>query len=170
MLLALIYRLALLLIGLLMTRGRNHSLQLEVVVLRQQLRVLERKLGRPCWETPDRLLLAALSQHLPRPDWRAFLITPETLLRWQRELVRRKWALFSRRRKRLGRPSMPDELRELVVRLAEDNGRWGYRRIQGELGKLGWHCSYGTVRLILQRAGLNPAPQRGRTTWRQFIA
>jgi len=170
MLLALIYRLALLLIGLLMTRSRRRSLQLEVAVLRQQLRVLERKLGRPCWETPDRLLLAALSRYLPRPAWRAFLVTPETLLRWHRELVRRKWALFTRRRQRLGRPSLPDELRELVVRLAEENGRWGYRRIQGELRKLGWHCSYGTVRLILQRAGLDPAPRRSRTTWRQFLA
>ncbi len=56
------------------------------------------------------------------------------------------------------------------MRLAEENGRWGYRRIQGELRKLGWECSYGTVRLILQRAGLDPAPQRSRTTWRQFLA
>ncbi len=169
MLLALIYRLALLVIGLLLVRRKNRSLQLEVVVLRQQLRVLERQLGRPRWQTPDRLLLAALSRHLPRADWRAFLITPETLLRWHRELVRRKWGLFARRRKRFGRPRMPDELRALVLRLARENTRWGYRRIQGELRKLGWRCAHGTVRLILQRAGLEPAPQRSRTTWREFL-
>ncbi len=170
MLLALIYRFALVVVDLLTARQRNRSLQLEVVVLRQQLRVLERQLGRPRWETPDRLLLAALSRRLPRPDWRAFLLTPETLLRWHRELVRRKWAVFTRRRRRLGRRRMPDELSELVVRLARENTRWGYRRIQGELRKLGWRCSHGTVRLILQRAGLEPAPRRSRTTWRAFLA
>ncbi len=64
---------------------------------------------------------------------------------------------------------MPDELKELVLRFARENSRWGYRRIQGELGKLGWRCSHGTVRLILQRAGLGPAPQRSRITWREFL-
>jgi len=169
MLLALIYRLVLLVIDLVVARQRNRSLQLEVVVLRQQLRVLERQLGRPRWETPDRLLLAALSRHLSRPNWRAFLTTPETLLRWHRELVRRKWALFARRRKRRGRPRMPEALKELVLRLARENSRWGYRRIQGELGKLGWRCSHGTVRLILKRAGFEPAPQRSRISWREFL-
>ncbi len=169
MLLALIYRLAFLVVDLLVVRRGNPSLQLEVVVLRQQLRVLERQLGRPRWKTPDRLVLAALSQRLPRPDWRAFLVTPETLLRWHRELVRRKWALFARRRKRFGRPRLPDELKELILRLARENTRWGYRRIEGELRKLGWRCSHGTVRLILQRAGLGPAPQRSRVSWRQFL-
>lgn len=127
-------------------------------------------MGRPRWDTPDRLLLAALSRHLGRPDWHAFLVTPETLLRWHRELVRRKWALFTRRRKRQGRPPAADELRQLVIRLARENGRWGYRRIQGELRKLGWECSYGKVRLILRGAGLEPAPLCSRTTWRQFLA
>ncbi len=155
--------------GLLVCRRTDRSLRLEVVALRQQLRVLERQLDRPRWEIPDRLLLAALSQRLPRPDWRVFLVTPETLLRWHRELAHRKWALFARRRKRFGRPRMPDELKELVLRLARENARWGYRRIQGELGKLGWRCSPGTVRLILQRAGLGPAPQRSRVSWRQFL-
>jgi transposase InsO family protein len=168
MLLALIYRLAFLVVDLLVVRRGNPLLPLEVVVLRQ-LRVLERQLGRPRWETPDRVLLAALSQRLPRPDWRAFLVTPETLLRWHRELVGRKWALFARRRKRLGRPRLPEELKALILRLARENTRWGYRRIAGELRKLGWRCSHGTVRLILQQAGLGPAPQRSRITWREFV-
>jgi hypothetical protein len=64
---------------------------------------------------------------------------------------------------------MADELRELVLRLARENSRWGYRRIQGELRKLGWRCSHGTVRLILRQAGLGPAPQRSRITWREFL-
>ncbi len=170
MLLSLIYGLARLVLDALLACLRtDRCLRLELVVLRQQLRVLKRQRGRPRWETPDRLLLAALSQRLPRPDWRAFLVTPETLLRWHRELVRRKWALFARRRKRFGRPRMPDELKGLVLRLARENSRWGYRRIQGELGKLGWRCSHGTVRLILQGAGLGPAPQRSRVLWRQFL-
>ncbi len=125
MLLALIYGLVrLFLDALLACRRPDRSLRLEVVVLRQQLRVLERQRGRPRWETPDRLLLAALSQRLPRLDWGAFLVTPETLLRWHLELVRRKWALFARRRKRFGRPPMPDELKELVLRLARENSRY----------------------------------------------
>ncbi len=169
MLLALIYRLAFLVVDLLIVRRRNPSLQLEVVVLRQQLRVLERQVGRTRWQAPDRLVLAALSRHLPRPDWRAFLVTPETLLRWHRELVRRTWALFARRRKRFGRPRMSDELKQLVLRLARENSRWGYRRIEGELRKLGFRCSHGTVRLILQRAGLGPAPQRSHVSWGQFL-
>ncbi len=170
MLLALLYRLVRLVIDALLACHRtDRSLRLEVLVLRQQLRVLERQRGRPRWETSDRLLLAARSLRLPRPDWRAFLVTPETLLRWHRELVRRKWALFARRRKRFGRPPMPEELKELVLRLARENARWGYRRIQGELRKLGWRCSHGTVQLILQRAGLGPAPQRNRVSWREFV-
>jgi hypothetical protein len=91
MLLALVYGLVRLVLDALLACPRtDRSLRLELVVLRQQLRVLERQRGRPRWETPDRLLLAALSQRLPRLDWRAFLVTPETLLRWHREMVRRK--------------------------------------------------------------------------------
>ena len=90
------------------------------------------------------------------------------MLRWHRELVRRKWALYSRRPRR-GRPPQSAERQVLILRLARENPRWGYRRIQGELIKLGCRCSHNTVRNILRRHGLLPAPRRGQRTWREFI-
>jgi putative transposase len=117
---------------------------------------------------PDRLFLAALSRLLPRPAWRSFLVTPETLLRWHRELVRRKWALYARRPPR-GRPAQSIERQDLIVRLARENPRWGYRRIQGELLKLGCRCSHGTIRNVLRRHGLQPAPRRSHRSWRDFV-
>ncbi len=93
---------------------------------------------------------------------------PATLLGWHRDLVRRKWDLFARR-PRCGRPGLLAERRELILRLAWENTRWGYRRIQGELLKLGVRCSHETIRGILRRHGLPPAPLRARTTWRRFL-
>ena len=92
----------------------------------------------------DRLSLAAISRALPRPAWRSLLPRPETLLRWHRELVRRKGAAY-RQRPRPRRPVIRSELHDLIVKLAEQNPRWGYRRIQGELRKLGHRCSHWTV-------------------------
>ncbi len=88
-------------------------------------------------------------------------------MRWHRELIRRKWALFARRRRR-GRPPLASERRELILRLARENPRWGYRRLQGELLKLGLRCSHQTVANLLRHHGLPPAP-RSRSTWRQFL-
>jgi putative transposase len=87
------------------------------------------------WRQADRLVLAALARRLPRPSW-SMLVKPETVLRCHRELVRRKWATFARRPCR-GRPSISEEYRELICQLAEENARWGYLRLKGELGKLG---------------------------------
>ncbi len=169
MLLALVYAIARLLLDLLLLRRRpDASLQLEVLVL-HQLRALQRQVGCPRWRTGDRLLLAALSQRLSTAAWPAFLVRPETLLRWHRALVRRKWALFTARRRKRGRPRLPAELRELVVRLARENPRWGYRRIEGELRKVGFQCSHLAVRAILRRQGLPSAPVRARISWSQFI-
>lgn len=138
MLLALIYGFARFALDLLLIqRDADQSLRLEVLALRHQLRVLERQVGRPRWRTSDRLLLAALSRHLPRPDWRAFLVTPETVLRWHRELVRWKWAFFTRRRQRQGRPGLASELQELVIRLARENPRWGYPPHRGRAAQTG---------------------------------
>ena len=95
------------------------ALQIEVLALRHQLRVLERQVHRPRFQPTDRLLLSALSRLLPRPAWTSFLVSPETLLRWHRELVRRKWALYARRPLR-GRPGQSRERRELIVRLARE--------------------------------------------------
>lgn len=113
------------------------------------------------------MLLAAASRLLPRRAWKAFSVTPETLLRWHRELIRRKWTY--RRTGRPGRPPIGDDVRELILRLARENPRWGQRRIQGELRKLGLWVSATTIRTILRRAGIDPAPRRAGPTWRQFL-
>ena len=105
MLLALVYGIVRFLLDLLIQRQKAEAnLQIEVLALRHQLRVLERQVRRPRIQTGDRMLLAALSRILPRPAWSSFLVSPETLLHWHRELVRRKWALYARRPRR-GRPS-----------------------------------------------------------------
>ena len=121
MLYRLLYDLLRLLIEILIVRGRGDAqLRAEVLALRHQLGVLERQVGRPRWQPTDRLLLAAISCVLPRPVWRALLPSPETLLRWNRELVRRKWAAY-RRRPRRRRLVLRSELHELIVKLAEQN-------------------------------------------------
>jgi hypothetical protein len=129
---------------LIVRRHSNARFRAEVLALRHQLRVLERQLGRPRWRPSDRLLIAAASRIMPRPAWLSLLPRPETLLRWHRDLVRGKWAAY-RRRPRRQRPA-PSELHELILRFARENPRWGYRRIQGELLKLGHRCSHLTVR------------------------
>ena len=138
-------------------------------MLRHQLQVLQRNAGRPRWRRSDRLILAALTRTLPRPAWRSvLLVSPETVLRWHRELVRRKWAAFARRR-RPGRPRITAEIRELVCRMATDNPSWGYLRIKGELRKLGHAISAATVRRLLRGRGLLPAPRRHGITWGTFL-
>ena len=135
------------------------SKDLEILVLRHQLRVLQRTAGRPQLRTVDRVLLAAASRAIPRDRWAAFLVTPATLLRWHRELVRRKWTY--RRTGRLGRPPINAELRALILRMARENPRWGCVRIEGELGKLGIRVGATTIRNLLRVARLGPAPRRG---------
>jgi hypothetical protein len=147
---------------LLMRRTEN-ARDLEIVVLRHQLQVLRRQVGRPRFRWSDRLFLAAASRRLPRETWRAFLVTPQTLLRWHRELIRRKWSLGARRRP--GRPSFG----EATWTLARENPRWGYQRIQGELAKLGLRVSATTIRTLLRRHGLGPTPRRGGLSWRAFL-
>jgi len=137
----------------------------EVLALRHEVAVLRRQVTRPDLLPVDRLILAALARHLP--DGR-LLFTPATVMRWHRELVRRKWAAFSPR-PRHGRPPIADELRDLILTLAQDNPRWGERRIQGELLKLGHRVSNSTIRLILRRHGVRPAPRRSSLTWGQFL-
>jgi putative transposase len=169
MILGLIYSIVRSVLDLLVLRRKTEAaLQIEVLALRHQLRVLERQVHRPRFQPADRLLLSALSRLLPRPAWRTFLTSPETLLRWHRELVGWKWALYARRPPR-GRPGQSPERQELIVRLARENPRWGYRRIQGELLKLGCRCSHGTVRNVLRQHGLLPAPRRGQRSWREFV-
>jgi len=145
---------------------RERSKELEILVLRHELLILRRQAERPRFEPCDRLLLAALSRMLPRRSWQAFLVRPETLLRWHRRLVAAHWTYPHRRP---GRPSIDGEVRELVVRLARENTGWGYVRIVGELRKLGIDVSATLVRNILKAAGVPPAPERNRLEWRSFL-
>jgi putative transposase len=112
-------------------------------------------------------VLASLARLLPRPAWHGLIVQPTTLLRWHRDLVRRRWTYPHRR----GRPRVAAELRALVLRLARENPTWGYRRVHGELCRLGYKNRIGasTVWAILQRAGVTPAPARSTLTWRQFL-
>jgi putative transposase len=148
---------------------RSHSereKEIEILVLRHQLLVLERQVARPRLSPADRALLAAFSRVLPRRAWASsFLVTPATLLRWHRELVARRWTYPHRRP---GRPATPVELRELIVRFARENPGW-YRRIRGELVGLGIKLAASTVWRILREAGIEPAPMRLETGWSEFL-
>ena len=139
--------------------------ELEIVVLRHELAVLRRQLARPELSPPDRVFLAAASRLLPRARWRSFVVTPTTLLRWHRRLVARRWTYP----RRVGRPPIGGEMRELVLRLARENPRWGYQRIAGELRGLGLTVSASMVRNLLRQAGLGPAGERAGLSWRQFL-
>jgi putative transposase len=108
---------------------------IELLVLRHELEILRRQVARPKLTMVDRALLAAAAHHLPRSSRAARLVTPRTLLRWHRAMVRRKWRQPAGR---VGRPPLSTEIRELVLRLARENPRWGHRRICGELVKLGF--------------------------------
>jgi putative transposase len=140
--------------------------ELEILVLRHELAIARRQLGRPRPSAPDRVLLAALSRALPRSAWSAFAVSPKTLLRWHRRLVRRRWT-YDRRGP--GRPPLDAQLQSLIVRLARENPRWGYRRIVGELGKLGLRVSATSVRSVLKRHEIPPAPRRSGPSWRTFL-
>ncbi len=141
--------------------------EIEIVLLRHQLRVLERQVARPQLTPADRALLAAFSRVLPRRAWkRSLFVTPATLLRWHRELVARRWTYQHRRP---GRPLTAAELRELVLQFARENPGWGYRRIQGELVGLGVKLAASTVWTILKDAGVEPAPRRLEQSWAEFL-
>jgi putative transposase len=127
--------------------------------------VLRRQLPRPRLEPTDRALLAAISRVLPRGRWSCFFVTPETLLRWHRRPVVGAWTYP---RLGQGRPQLDQAVQQLIVRLARENPRWGYQRIQGELLRLGVRVSATAIRATLHRHGLDPAP-RPTTTWRGFL-
>ena len=135
-------------------RSETGTQGLEIVVLRHQLRVLRRKTRRPKLSALDRMLLSVSSRALPRERWASFMVTPATLLRWHRELVRRKWTYG--RGAGPGRPPIDPEMRELIVRLARENPRWGAVRIQGELRKLGISVGATTIRMLLRRSYTDP--------------
>ena len=167
MLLSVVYLLVRRLLELAVLLGRSEaSKETEILVLRHELTVLRRQVPRARHQRRDQLLLAALSRVLRRSQWAVFAVTPQTLLRWHRDLVSRRWTYPSRRP---GRPPTARTIRELVLRLARDNPSWGHRRIQGELIGLGHPVAASTVWEILRRAGVDPAPQRDGPSWRQFL-
>jgi putative transposase len=167
MALSFLYLLARRLVGMLLGHLRSeHAKDVEIAVLRHQLNVLRRQVKRPEFRPADRAILTLLSRALPRWHWSIFLVTPGTILRWHRRLVNRKWTQPDPRG---GRPPLAEHVLALIVRLARENPRWGYRRIQGELKKLGIRVSATTIRTVLLRNRLRPAPRRASMTWRAFL-
>jgi putative transposase len=151
-------------VAALQLRSREFK-ELEIVVLRHELAVLRRQISRPRLDDSDRVFLAAASQLLGRAN-RSFFVRPDTLLGWHRQLVRRRWTNTGRRP---GRPAVSEEIRELVLRLARENPRWGYERIVGELAGVGMRVSATTVAKILRQAGVSPAGARAQLSWRDFL-
>src|ERR687884_1817691 len=144
----------------LLARSRR-SKELEILLLRHELAILRRQSVRPRLTRADRALLAALSRSLPRAAWASFSVKPNTLFRWHRQLVARRWTYSQRK---AGRPPLERSLRELILRLARENPQWGYKRIVGELKGLGISVSATSVRKVLIEAGLRPAPERMRSS------
>jgi transposase len=140
----------------------------ELLVLRHENAVLRRHAGRVRYEPADRVWFAALAGLIPRSRWtEVFAVTPATLLAWHRRLATRKYDTSKRRKP--GRPPTIRSIARLAVRLASENPLWGYRRIHGELTKLGVTVAASTVYEILRAAGIDPAPRRDGPTWRQFL-
>jgi putative transposase len=152
--------------ALVRSRRGLHGNDIELLVLRHELEILRRQVARPKLKPADRALLAAAARHLPRSSRGVLLVTPRTLLRWHQTLVGRKWRQQTGRR---GRPRLSAEVRQLVLRLARENPRWGHRRICGELAKLGVHVSPTSIRRVLSQARLGPAPRRAGPSWREFV-
>jgi putative transposase len=144
----------------------ERSKELEILVLRHELAILRRQPRRARFRPVDRAILAAFARGLPRGAWASLSVRPATLLRWHRQLVRRRWTYPHRLP---GRPPLDRQVQTLVLRLARENPRWGYRRIVGELQGLGISVSATSVRTILLRHGLPPAPRRDELSWRTFL-
>ena len=148
--------------------GGDRAKDAELLVLRHENAVLRRHIGRVRYAPADRVWFAALARLLPRRCWtEIFPVTPATLLAWHRKLAANNYDTSSRRRP--GRPPIDLGIARLAVHLAKENPLWGYRRVHGELTKLGVTVAPSTVWQILHAAGIDPAPRRSGPTWRQFL-
>ena len=156
----------------------DHEKDLEILLLRQQVRILQRTHPRPprisCWEKRGLAVLAAKltagsSNARARLGQVVLVFKPETLLKWHRELVRRKWTFAPKRSG--GRPPITADLEALILQLAKENPRWGYSKIHGEVLKLGYDVGRATVRAVLKRKRVPPAPERTKhsSNWRTFL-
>ena len=146
--------------------GRDDKeLAIEVVMLRHEVAVLRRQVARPALRPSDRALLAGLSRLISRPRLGRFFVQPETLLRWHRDLVRRRWTYPGRP----GRPSVPAGTVQIILRLATENPAWGYRRIHGELATMRIRLAPSSVWAVLRRHGIDPSSGRTGPTWAEFL-
>ena len=168
MLFAFVYSLLRLLLDVADVRVRVRDPEAELLLLRHQLRVVRRQVKRPRLDVADRTIMAALSHRVSRAAWVGMLVQPGTVLGWHRELVRRKWAAFGRRRGP-SRPGLHPELQTLILEMAKDNPKWGCVHILGELLKLGQVVFATAIRKLLRRNRIGPAPWRSRLSWKAFL-
>src|SRR3954454_18327838 len=155
------------LLGWMVLRTRSDtSKEIEILVLRHQLAVLQRRTPRRRMSWTDRGVIAALARLLPVRRRHGMLATPSTILRWHRQLVARRWTTQP---VRTGRPAIPAGVRALLIRLASENPTSGYRRIHGELAGLGYQIGASTVWTILHSAGIAPSTRRAGPSWTELL-